>query len=464
MEEKILVVDDEESMRRMLTILLEEEGFPVEAVDSAESAIGALSKASYDLVLSDIRMPGLSGIDLLKWLREEELDSEVILLTAFASTDSAIDALKYGAFDYVTKPFQVDELLHIVRQALEKRSLRQENILLKADLSKKQSFGEIIGGNPKMRWIYNLIERIAPTPSTVLIEGESGTGKELVARAIHQRSLRNKRPFVTVNCAGLPETLLESELFGYIKGAFTGAYTTKKGLFDTASGGTIFLDEIGEMPLSMQVKLLRSLQEKRIHPLGASEDHSVDIRVIAATNSNLRERVNERTFRDDLYYRINVINIVVPPLRERKEDIPLLVHHFLQTYAEGMGRERMGISTEALRLLEEYGWPGNIRELENVIERAVAITPETILERGHLPDSVLGYRTRRTEDAVDIPSRGFDLNQAVEGFRRAYVQEALRLEGGVLKRAAKRLGITFRSMRYYVKKYHLEISKETDAP
>ena len=462
MAETILVVDDEDSMREMLRILLGKEGYEVATARSAADAMQALSGRSFDLVLSDIRMPGLTGIDLLRRIREDDLDTEAILMTAYASTESAVEALKLGAFDYVTKPFQVDELLHAVRSALEKKSLRQENILLRADLSQKDRFGEMIGGNPRMRAIYALIERIAPAGSTVLIHGESGTGKELVARAIHQRSPRASRPFVTVNCGGIPETLLESELFGHVKGAFTGAIATKKGLFDMAAGGTIFLDEIGEMTVPMQVKLLRTIQERRVRPVGASEDHAVDIRIIAATNRDLEAMVAQKAFREDLYFRINVISIRVPPLRERREDIALLATHFLRHYAPIMGKGEPALARDALEAIEGYAWPGNIRELENVIERALAIAPGSRVERGHLPEALQGLRAPKGFQEIDIPPTGFDLNEAIEGIRKVYILRAIELEGGNVTHAAKRLGITFRSIRHFVKKYGIQAKEESE--
>ena len=456
MADRILVVDDEPSMRRMLEILLRQEGFEVRAAQSAEEALAALSRTSFDLIISDIRMPGLSGIDLLRRVRAEGPGAEVVLITAYATAESAIEALKLGAFDYVTKPFQVDELLHIVRNAVEKHALQEENILLKAELSQQAHFGEIIGGSPQMRQIYALIERIAPTTSTVLIQGESGTAKELVARAIHQRSARGSRPFVSVNCGGIPETLLESELFGHVKGAFTGAYATKKGLFDTAHGGTLFLDEIGEMSPLMQVKLLRALQERRIRAVGATEDHEVDARVLAATNQDLARLVQEKRFREDLFYRINVITIQLPPLRKRRDDIPTLAQHFLQKCAAAGDRPAPSLTAGAMGLLESYAWPGNIRELENVVERALALAPGERIEVSHLPEHLLGYKMPAAAGEMDIPEDGFSLPEAVEGVRAAYIRRALAMEEGVMVRAAARLGISFRSMRYFVKKYHLQ--------
>lgn len=460
MGSRILVVDDEASMRRMVELLLSQEGYQPKVAQNAEEALAAMAQEAFDLVISDIRMPGLSGLDLLRRLREEGSDTEVILITAYASAESAIEALKLGAFDYVTKPFQVDELLHVVKNALERGSLREENVLLKAELSDKDRFGEIIGASPQMRQIYSLIERIAPTISTVLIQGESGTGKELVARAIHQRSQRATKPFVSVNCGGIPETLLESELFGHVKGSFTGAYTSKKGLFDVAQGGTLFLDEIGEMSPLMQVKLLRALQEKRVRAVGATEDHAVDARVLAATNQDLSVMVREKRFREDLFYRINVITLQIPPLRKRREDIPILARHFMQKISMASGRSAPSLTSGAMAVLEAYAWPGNIRELENVIERAMALTPNDRIETTHLPDNLLGYKLPSGAQEIEVPKEGFLLAEAVEGIRAAYIRRALELEDGVMVRAAKRLGITFRSIRYFVKKYHLNARED----
>ena len=456
MNEQLLIVDDEPSMRRMLEILLAQEGYAVQSADSAEAALEALGAKPFDLVVSDIRMPGLSGMDLLKRLKGEDSSTEVILMTAYASTDSAIEALKLGAFDYVTKPFQVEELVNIVRHAVEKKALREENVLLKAQLSQQEKFGEIVGSNPKMRQIYSLIERIAPTASTVLIQGDSGTGKELIAQTIHQRSLRGRKPFVAVNCGGIEETLLASELFGHVKGAFTGAYTTKKGLFEVAQGGTLFLDEVSEMSPGMQVKLLRALQERRIRPVGGNEERSVDCRVITATNQDLHKLIAEKRFREDLYYRINVISIQIPALRERREDIPLLVRHFMEKHARIIGQPMPMLTREAMKLLERYGWPGNVRQLENVVERAMALSQGDKIDVGHLSDEVLGYRNAAGLGDVDIPDSGFSLTDAVENIRAGYIKKALEQEGGVMVRAAERLGITFRSMRYFVKKYSLQ--------
>ena len=455
MNEQILVIDDEASMRRMLQMLFAQEGYEVQTAESGEAALEALNVRPFDLVVSDIRMPGLSGLELLKRIRQEEAPTEVILMTAYASADSAIEAIRLGAFDYVTKPFQVDELVNIVRHALEKKALREENVLLKVELSQQERFGEMVGRTPEMRRIYALIERISSATSSVLIQGESGTGKELVARAIHQRSTRSGKPFVAINCGGMPEPLLESELFGHVKGAFTGAIATKKGLFDTATGGTLFLDEIGETSPAMQVKLLRVLQEKRLRPVGGNEEHSVETRVLAATNQDLQKMIQEKKFREDLYYRINVISIQMPPLRERRDDIPLLVRFFTEKYARLWGKEPPALTQEAMRALERYPWPGNVRELENVIERAMALAQGERIESRDLPDEVRGFQGVRETAGIEIPDADFDLDDFVERIRAGYVQKALELEGGVMVRAARRLGISFRSMRYFVKKYGL---------
>jgi two-component system, NtrC family, response regulator PilR len=455
MTQKILVVDDEKSMTQMLTILFEKEGFEVSVASSAEEAIAAIPAGRFDLVLSDIRMGKVSGTDLLREIKKLESPPEVMLMTAYATAESAIEALKLGAVDYIVKPFDVEELLHRAENVLEKRNLFEENVQLKAELSKDEGFGEIIGRNPVMQKIYSMISRIAPTNSSVLIQGESGTGKELVARAIHTNSLRKNRSFISVNSGGIPETLLESELFGYVKGAFTGALQTKKGLFDVADGGTLFLDEIGEMSPLMQVKILRAIQERTIRPVGATAEHEVDVRLLAATNRDLLDLVKQNCFREDLYYRINVINIKIPPLRERKEDIPPLVCHFIEKASRPAGKTIPNVSPQTMSILENYGWPGNIRELHNVLERAIAIATGPQIEPFHLPDNVLGYSEPKTVYDIKLAEEDFSLNSEVEAIRELYVRKALNLENGSLTNSAKRLGITFRSMRYFVQKYKL---------
>jgi two-component system response regulator PilR (NtrC family) len=364
---RLLVVDDERSMRELLSIVLRREGYDVTLADNGRAAIDALEHGRYDLLISDIKMPDMSGVEVLRAAKRLDQDILGIMVTAFASADTAIEAMRLGAHDYLSKPFDVDELKIKVRNALEQRLLRQENVLLKRALGSTHQFGNIVGRSEKMLAIFKLIEQIARTDSTVLVTGESGTGKEWVARAIHFYSLRRDRPFVALNCGALPENLLESELFGYMKGAFTGASANKKGLIEAAERGTLFLDEIGEMSMMMQVKLLRVLQERKFRRLGGVEELESAIRVIAATNQDLTKMVADGRFREDLFYRINVIPIHLPPLRERGEDIPLLAEHFLGKYREQMGKSVAGLSQQSMELLEAYEWPGNIRELENVI-------------------------------------------------------------------------------------------------
>jgi DNA-binding NtrC family response regulator len=451
---KILVVDDERSMRELLAIVLKREGYDVMLADSGKTAIAALERAPVDLLISDIKMPDMTGLEVLRGAKALDPALEAIMMTAFASQETAIEALRLGACDYLIKPFDVDELKVKVRAKLESRRLRQENVLLKRALGTTHRFHNIIGRSQVMLEVFSLIETIARTTSTVLITGESGTGKELVAQAVHFNSLRRDRPFVALNCGALPETLLESELFGHMRGAFTGADLNKKGLIETAEHGTIFLDEIGEMTQMMQVKLLRVLQERRLRRVGGLEEIETDIRVIAATNQDLGKMVAEGKFREDLYYRINVIPVKLPPLRERREDIPLLAEHFLAKYTGVMRKALTGISNDALVLLQQYDWPGNIRELENVIERAVALEQTPTVLPDSLPEHVAGgVGSDRAE--VKLPEAGFDLEQHVRDLERDYLAEALKKAGGVQVRAAELLGMSFRSFRYYAKKYNL---------
>ena len=456
---RILVVDDELSMREMLRIVLHREGYDVVLAQNGRDAIERLQQEPIDLLLSDIRMPDVSGVEVLRAAKEINRDIVAFMMTAFASTDTAVEAMRLGALDYFTKPFNMDELRLKVRQHLETHKLKQENLLLKRALNTRHEFSSILGRSDAMQAVFSTIQMVANTSSTVLVTGESGTGKELVARAIHYNSLRRDRPFVAVNCGAVPETLLESELFGHLRGAFTGAHTNKKGLVEVAEGGTIFLDEIGEMTPTMQVKLLRVLQERRFRRLGGTEEVQADIRVIAATNQDLPKLVAEGRFREDLYYRLNVLAIPVPPLRDRVEDIPLLAEHFLQEFATQMGKSVRTVSAEALQLLEEHAWRGNVRELQNAIERAVALEhTESILPES-LPDDVRRGRSALggltpTAELPDL-SEGFDLEAKGEEFYRHYIALALERAGGVQVKAAELLGMSFRSFRYYVKKYSL---------
>jgi len=466
---RILVVDDEPSMRDMLRIVLRRDGYDVAVAANGAEAIDFLARERVDLLLSDIRMPDVGGVEVLRAAKEANRDLIAFMMTAFASTDSAVEAMRLGAVDYFTKPFSMDELRLKVRQHLEAQRLKQENVLLKRALNTTHEFCNIIGRSDVMIELFTMIETIARTNSTVLITGESGTGKDLVARAVHYNSLRREHPFVALNCGGLPETLLESELFGHVRGAFTGADTNKKGLVEVAEHGTIFLDEIGEMNQAMQVKLLRVLQDRRFRRLGGTDEVQADIRVIAATNQDLQKMVAEGRFREDLYYRINVIQVHLPPLRDRREDVPLLAEHFLAKYANDVDKVVRGISREAHALLAVYAWPGNVRELENVIERAVAleqtplVLPESLpahLRAGAAEPSKSGAAGVPSSSAPNAPGLpdikdGFDLEALGEEFYRHYIALALERAGGVQTRAAEMLGMSFRSFRYYAKKFNL---------
>jgi two-component system response regulator PilR (NtrC family) len=453
---RLLVVDDERSMRELLSIVLRREGYDVTLAENGRAAVDRLERGRFDLLISDIKMPDMGGVDVLREAKRIDPDIVGIMITAFAAADTAIEAMRLGAHDYLSKPFDVDELKIKVRNALEQRQLRQENVLLKRALGTTHQFANIVGRSEKMLAIFKLIEQIARTDSTVLVTGESGTGKEWVARAIHFYSLRRDRPFVALNCGALPETLLESELFGHVKGSFTGASANKKGLVESAEKGTLFLDEIGEMSPLMQVKLLRVLQERKYRRLGGVEELEAAIRVIAATNQDLPKMVADGRFREDLFYRINVIPIHLPPLRERGEDIPLLAEYFLEKYREQMNKDVHGLSQSSMELLEAYDWPGNIRELENVIERAVALEKSQTILPESLPDHIVRRVARGPAAAGVLPETGFNLEEHVEGLEKEYIAQALARAGGVQVKAAELLGMSFRSFRYYVKKYHLK--------
>jgi two-component system response regulator PilR (NtrC family) len=453
--DRILVVDDEAGMRDFLSILLRKEGYAVTVAERAEKAMEMAGRGEFDLVMSDIAMPGLSGLDVLRQTRAASPDTPVILITAYASTESAVEALKLGAYDYLIKPFDVEELKNVVRHALEKRRLETENRILKAELKEKSGFDLLVGESPRMREVMALIERIAATHSTVLIQGESGTGKELAARAIHAQSPRRDRPFVSINCGAMPDELLESELFGHARGSFTGAVTAKKGLFEVADGGTLFLDEIGDTTPAMQVKLLRVLQERRIRRVGGTEETEVNVRVLAATNQDLESMVREKRFREDLYYRINVIQIALPPLREKREDIPRLVDHFVQKYAAMVGKRVHGVSDEVRRQLLAHDWPGNVRELENVIERAVAFASGETIGRADLARDLGGAPKPARELPAELSETGIDLERQLEDLREHFMMLALERARGVQTRAAELLGMSFRSFRYFAKKYNL---------
>jgi len=458
---RVLVVDDELSIRQMLSFALRREGYDVTTAENGRVAVTMLEESDVDVLVTDVRMPEMSGVTLLAEAKRIDPAISVIVMTAYGSKDTVLDALRLGATDYVEKtPNLKDELAVRIRKEIDRKRLQQENVLLKRTLKSSHQFSNIIGTSEPMIAIFQLIETIAPTSSTVLITGDSGTGKELVARAIHFNSPRRDKPFVALNCGALSETLLDSELFGHVRGAFTGADTNKKGLIEVAEKGTIFLDEIGEMSQLVQVKLLRILQERKFRRLGGTEEVDTDIRIIAATNRDLTRMVTDGRFREDLFYRINVIPLRLPPLRERPEDIPLLAQHFAARFAARMGKEVAGISGGAMSLLQAYPWPGNIRELENAMERAVALerTPSILPES--LPELVRSGShavvAAATQEAGGFPDVGFDLEQHVQHIEREYIAEALRRAGGVKVKAAELLGMSFRSFRYYTKKYDLK--------
>ena len=453
---RILVVDDERSMRELLAIVLRREGYEVLLAENGRAAIELLEREPVDLLISDIKMPDLSGVEVLRAAKKIDQDILGIMITAFASTETAVEAMRLGACDYLSKPFDIDLLKMKVREKIENRQLKQENLLLKRTLGLTHQFSNIIGRSESMLAVFKMIETVARTNSTILLTGESGTGKGLVAQAVHFHSLRRDKPMVSLNCGALPENLLESELFGHMRGAFTGADSNKKGLLEVAERGTVFLDEIGEMSAVLQVKLLRVLQERRFRRVGGLEEQQADIRVIAATNQDLTRLVAEGRFREDLFYRINVIPISLPPLRERREDIGLLAEHFLAKYNEQMGKEIAGISRESMALLMEHDWPGNIRELENVVERAVALEATPTILPDSLPPSIRSDVPRPGSATVEaLPDTGFDLEAHVKEIERGYIAEALKRAGGVQVKAAELLGMSFRSFRYYVKKYNL---------
>ncbi len=468
MSAHILVIDDEASLLEFIRLLFEEQGYRVTTANSVTDARAKLAGESYDLVLCDIMMPDGSGLDLLREIKDVAHRTSVIMMTAYTSTKSAIEAMKLGAYDYVSKPFDVDEMKVLVEKALEKTELVDENVYLRRELQQKYTFSNIIGRSRKMQAIFSLIEKVARTNSTILIHGESGTGKELIARAVHFNSPRAKRRFLSINCGALPENLLESELFGHERGAFTGAVREKKGLFQEADGGTLFLDEIGEMSPTMQVKLLRALQDKTVRKVGGNREERVDVRIIAATNRDLLEAISQNEFREDLFYRINVIPIQLPPLRERREDIPLLIDHFAAQYsAEMHGSDPPGenrapaprFSHDAMRSLENYDWPGNVRELENLVERSIALSSSEVLENADLPGHLQGVEAG-TPDGISLPTDGLDLEQYLEGIRSHLMSEALERTNWVQTQAAELLGMSFRSFRYYAKKAGLTGRKE----
>lgn len=457
----ILVVDDELSIREFLQIMLEREGYEVSSVANGRDAINLFRKQKYNVVLADIRMPKVDGFEVLKRIKEISPETSVIMITAYASFESAVKSMKEGAYDYITKPFNVDEVKITVKNALQKKEAVREVINRRRGKGKVERFEGMVSSSPEMHKIFDLIPKAGASKASVLITGESGTGKELVARAIHRNNPRSQEPFITINCGGVPEQLLESELFGYRKGSFTGAVTDKMGLFEAAHRGTIFLDEIGDLPLPLQVKLLRVVQEKSFKPVGGTQEINVDVRIISATNIDLEEKVIRNEFREDLFYRLNVIHIRIPPLRERKMDISLLAQHFLEKYSQESGKEIRNISSYALKVLLDYSFPGNVRELENIVERSVALETSNII----LPESLTLSRFKREMRGngvadVDIPPEGIDLEEEVGKLEKHLLLKALEKTNGEMKKAAKLLNIPYRSIRYRVEKYGIKGSKD----
>lgn len=451
----ILIVDDELSMREFLTILLEREGYAVQSAANSTEALNLIKNNNFDMVISDVSMPGLSGIELLASIKTISPGSVVLMITAFSTAEQAVEAMKLGAYDYIPKPFKIDEVKILIRNALENRNLKKELSELKQNTEHRDNFCGIIGGSHKMRELFALLRKVSCSTSSILIQGESGTGKELVAKAIHECGARRIHNFVAVNCGAIPETLIESELFGHRKGAFTGAISDRPGLFEQAEGGTIFLDEIGELPLQLQTKLLRVLQEREFRRVGDSVTRKADIRLLTATNRNLEEQVKNGSFREDLYYRINVVQITIPPLRERVEDIPLLVEHFFNKLGGNADTNEI-ITANALKMLVNYPFPGNIRELENIVERSLILDNKIISEL-NLPKQVTSGNNPGclTED-IEIPDNGLPLEPLLEELEKKYLLKALEKTGGAKKKAAELLGMTFRSFRYRLAKFGLD--------
>jgi len=453
---RVLVVDDEQGMREMLSVLLSRAGYRVDAVSSGRQALKHIEvNTPYDVVITDLVMPGADGMEVLAAVKKHQSDSQVIVITAHGSTENAVEAMKGGAYDYVMKPFKVDEFRLVVERALEKYRLLRENLDLRREVTGRFEVERIVGSSTGMRKVVELCRRMGNTRTNVLITGESGTGKELVARAIHHLGSRSTCPFVSVNCGALPESLMESELFGHERGAFTGAIRKSDGLFREAEGGTLFLDEIGEIPLQVQVKLLRAIQERTVRPVGSMTEVPVDVRIVAASNLDLDKEVGEGRFRPDLYYRLNVVRIDIPPLHDRREDIPALIDYFLARYSREAGRKIKGMSREALQVLLDYHYPGNVRELENVIERAVALGANEVLGLDTLPPNVFQEMAAPVRPSVQFGDQ-FNLDRVLDSVERQYILEALEQSGGVRTKAAEVLGITFRSLRYRLRKLGLD--------
>jgi DNA-binding NtrC family response regulator len=458
----VLVVDDEEVMREILETLLEEAGYRVKLAENGEDGLALARREPIDVAVVDVMLPDMSGIEVLDELKKTDQEMVVVMITAFASVETAITAMKRGAFDYITKPFKNDEVLVVVSNGMKQRSLVTENRTLKQALSDRQRFDVLVGKSPRMQEVYSMIQQVAPSRSTVLISGESGTGKELVAKAIHNNSVRRENAFVTVNSGSLPPDLLESNLFGHVKGAFTGAVYPKKGLFEIANGGSIFFDEIGTIHLETQAKLLRVIQEKEFMRLGGVDNIKVDVRIIAATNSDLKQAVVDGAFREDLFYRLNVINIPLPALRQRKEDIPLLVNHFLEKYGAENGRPGLKLTSEAFQALLEYDWPGNVRELENVIERAAVLADSAEIEKDLIPEHVRSGQTFRVPQVV-VPEEGISFRDVITDFEKKLIESSLETSGGVQKRAAQLLGLKPTTLNEMIKRYNIQPERKVSS-
>ncbi len=455
---QILLIDDEAHNREALSLLLNHAGYQVQTAESGEEALDILRKTPFEIVVTDLFLPGVSGIDILKKVKEDSPFTNVILITGNASAESAVEAMKEGAFDYITKPVNFEKLKIIVAKALEKSRLVAENLYLRQQLRGKYKFDNILGHSLAMQQVFSRMERVVNTDSTILILGDSGTGKELVAKAIHFNGPRKDKPFIAINCGAIPADLLESELFGHVKGAFTGAVADKAGKFEVANNGSVFLDEIGTMPMHLQMKLLRVLQEQEVERVGTSKKIKLNVRVISATNANLEEEVKRGSFREDLYYRLNVIPILLPPLKERREDVALLARHFLQKSCRDMKRPLMSLSTDAMTALEIYDWPGNVREMENVIERTVALTDGDTIERRDLPSHIAGNEAEEAQSVLcpRVTAEGVDMVRIVEEIERSLIREAMVLGEGVKARAATLLNINRTTLVEKIKRLKMD--------
>jgi len=476
---KILLVEDEQNLLKTLELMLKKAGHEVEGHLTGQSALESIRRAAerrlgldFDIVLTDFRLGDATGIEVLKATKAADASTQVLLMTAHATTSTAVEAMREGAYDYIEKPFKRDALLVLIDKALEKRMLMRENVVFRAQAGAPAVFSNVVMASRAMQDVVDMVVRVAPTKANILITGESGTGKEVIARAIHQLSAVSTKPFVAVNCGAIPESLIESEFFGYVKGAFTGAVSDKMGFFLAANGGTIFLDEVGELPLNMQVKLLRAIQERKIQPVGSTKEIAIDIRIIAATNRDLREEVNQKRFREDLFFRLNVIQVALPPLRERQEDIPRLVHYFIKKYNAELGKSVRDAAEDVMDQLVGYSFPGNVRELENIIEHAMTLEMSDRISLASLPKSFHGTRVLGEEideevccgDVLDVRARSralalgdsVDLEALVASIERSLIEQALVRAEGNKTEAAKLLGISFRSFRYRLKKYDMD--------